>query len=338
MPKKNHSLLTTCYFLLLATFCYLLLATPAKAQDFSLSISPPLLEIMLQPDKSITQAYEVKNEGNQLLYLTAFISPFLPDPQTGKVLYEQNQPSILPQPQFSLNNANLNLGETFILQPNESQQLVLKIKASKNVAEKDYYATLFIAQSVTGRQLLNQTAAQFSGQIGSHLLITVSQAGEFDFIGRIAQFKPLPKIADLGEKINFNLIVANEGQTLFKTNGKIEIFDWLGKKKKEILLRPDNILVDSQRKITCLDEPCYFSSLLPGRYQTMVTIFNPFQSFSSDGGPDTQSTIGDSSEVERSEALSQTISFWIIPFKLILVVIIAIFMGRLVLDRKKKKL
>ena len=284
----------------------LVLPSEAQAQEFSLSLSPPLLEIMLQPGKSITQAYEVKNLGDSVLYLKSFISPFAPDPESGQIVY-QSLLSPGQQPEFKLNNANLSLNDTFVLQPNESQQLVLKVSTPQNLPENDYYFTFFVSHSSPG-ELLKKTGSSFQAQIGSHLLLTVSQAGEFDFNGQIARFEALPKITDLGEKINFDLIVANGGQALFKANGKIEIFDWLGKKKKEIILRPDNVLVNSQRKIVCLDEPCSFSSFWPGHYRAVITVFD----------------------------LSRSIYFWILPTKLALALTIGLIVLKLVLDKRKK--
>lgn len=295
----------------ISIFLYLF-AVPAKAQDFSLSLSPPLLEVMLQPGKSITQAYEVKNQGSSTLYLKSFISPFLPDPESGQIVY-QDLLSPGQQPEFKLNNANIGLNDTFVLQAGESQQLVLKVTAPKDLAENDYYFTFFVSHSNKGG-LVQRTTSNFQAQVGAHLLLTVTQSGQLELKGEIREFQALPKIADLGSLIKFKVAIANQGSAFFKTAGQIEIFDSLGKKRKELLLRPDNVLASSQKELTCLDEFCEFSSFFPGRYRAKLTI----------------------APSGLKPVITQTLIFWIVPFKIILVIIIAIFMGKLVLDKKIK--
>ncbi|MFH1601466.1 MAG: four helix bundle suffix domain-containing protein [Candidatus Shapirobacteria bacterium] len=206
----------------------------AAGQSFSLSLSPPLLEVVLQPGKSITQAYEVKNLGTSLLYLQTEIRFFLPSEalaKEGQITYQE--PDIFTGlPEFKLNNANINLGDTFVLEPNQSQQLVLKITAPLDLPQKDYYATFFIQQIPEVSFSEQQAQPGLAGQIGSNILITVSQTADLEAKGEISEFFSQPKLADLGQEIKFTIKAANLGENFFKSAGKIEIYNIFGKKIK----------------------------------------------------------------------------------------------------------
>jgi len=310
---------------LLASFAFLVVCStsPVHAQILSLSISPPLLEIMIQPGKSITQAYEIKNNAPTDLYVQTTVIPFTASSENGQIIYQETS-LLLPQPQFSLSNANIQLGETFKLAAGQSQQLVLKIHIPQEISETDYYYTFFINSS-SPSVFLNRTASSALARIGSHLLITVSKSGTPQIEGAINHFKAIPKIADLFDSVKFEVIAANYGEAFFKAGGKIEIYDWLGKKQQELKLRPDNVLINSQRQLVCIrktdDEqtvppqiPCVFSSLFPGRYRAVATI-----------------------PVNNSETpISKAVFFYLLPIKLAIALIASLIFLALILKRIKR--
>lgn len=284
---------------------------PVRAQEVSLGIAPPLLEVMIQPGKSVTQAYEVINQSNNDLYLRARIVPFEPADQRGGIkLIAKDQWSGTNQ-LFSLANANLTLGQTFKLSANSRKQLVLKIAPPKDWPEDDYYYTFLIEQSPEG-EFLSPLGSQTLVKVGSNILLTVSQSGQPIKEATISQFSVRPKIADLFDAVKFTLLVENVGQGYFKPQGKIEIYSQPGKKKvAELELRPDNVLVNSAREILCQDGPCLFHSWRPGYYRAVVSFL-----------PD-----GTGAEV------SAQVAFWLLPLKLTLSLIIVF----LVLFALKKK-
>lgn len=292
---------------------------PVRAQEVSLGIAPPLLEVMIQPGKSITQAYEVINQSQTDLYLRARIIPFEPaDRQGGIKLIPQDQWSGTSQ-LFSLTNANLTLGQTFKLSANSRKQLVLKVAPPKDWPEGDYYYTLLIEQSPEG-QFLSPLGSQTLVKVGSNILLTVSQSGQPIKEAVISQFSVRPKIIDLFDEVKFTLLIQNLGQAYFKPQGKIEIYSQPGKKKvAELELRPDNILVNSTREIICQNGPCLFHSWRPGYYQAVVSLV-----------PDGTG----------SEARAQ-VSFWLLPLKLTLglITVLLILLGlkrKIPLDKELK--
>ncbi|MBI3379542.1 hypothetical protein HY029_02165, partial [Candidatus Gottesmanbacteria bacterium] len=65
----NSLKLLTLDLVLIFALCTLHLRQ-AYAQSLSLSISPPLLEVMIKPGKSITQVYKLTNNGEPIVITT----------------------------------------------------------------------------------------------------------------------------------------------------------------------------------------------------------------------------------------------------------------------------
>ena len=232
---------------------------------FNLSLTPPQVEFVLKPGVTLTQAYQVTNESDQSLTLNTQVLPFLPSGNNGSVTY--NNLISNPNINFSLNNADLKLGQPFTLQPQETRQLVLKINASSQTSLADYYATLFVYQS-PDKSANGTTISQTSGQIGSHILLSVSDTENPKTEGVIHKFSLTPKIKDVFfTPIKFSGQIQNNSNYFFKTAGKITI----SKNQqviKELKLDSQNILANYYRQFSCDNQQvCTLSPpLWPGKY------------------------------------------------------------------------
>ena len=232
---------------------------------FNLSLSPPQIEFVLKPEITLTQAYQITNESNQAITLNTEVLPFIPQGDNGSVSYS----SLLSNPNisFSLNNADLKLGQPFTLAPLESRQLVLKIKTSSETELADYYSTFFVYQS-TEMSANDTNFTQSTGKIGSHILLSVSNS-EFPKInGQINKFIANPKVKDVFfTPINFSAQIQNKTNYFFKSLGKITISK-NQKIIKEINLDPKNVLANHNRSISCENQAtCTLSPpLWPGNY------------------------------------------------------------------------
>lgn len=278
-------------FLLLLIPIFLNSYIPASAQSVSLSISPPLLEAMIKPGKSIVQPYEIVNESGTDLYLRPIIVPFEPSDLNGNILLDPKFLNSYIPKFFSLANNNFQLNQTFRLSAGEKGQLLLRITIPDDEAETDHYFTFIIEQSPEGEFLGRQNGGSNLIKIGSNILLTISSTGLPKKQAVVAKFAALPKIADLFfDKIKFSLLVQNTGRTFLKPVGQIDIYNRLTKKKVETLaLQPDNVLANSARLINCLtDKPiteqpttdnrppnnCSFSTFIPGAYRAVIS-FSP---------------------------------------------------------------
>lgn len=232
---------------------------------FNLTLSPPQAEFVLKPGITLTQAYEVTNNSQNSITLNTEVLPFIPQGDNASVSYS----TLLANPNisFSLNNADLKLGQPFTLAPQESRQLVLKIKTSSETQLADYYSTFFVYQTVD-TSANDYIISQSTGKIGSHLLLSVSNS-EFPKIeGKIKKFTPSPKIKDVFfTPINFSVQIENKTNYFFKSLGKITISK-NQKIVKQLDLDPQNILANHHRSILCQNQTnCTLTPpLWPGKY------------------------------------------------------------------------
>lgn len=238
---------------------------------FNLSLSPPQAEFVLKPNVTLTQAYEVTNNSDQSITVNTKVLPFLPTGDNGSVTYSDliSNPNII----FSLNNADIQLGQPFTLKANETKQLVLKITTTSQTKLADYYSTFFVYQ--TNQITANDTnISQTTGQIGSHVLLSVSDSENPESSSTIQKLSITPKIKDVFlTPIKFNGQIQNNSNYFFKTAGKITITK--GEKVvKELNLDSQNVLANYYRKFSCDNQSeCTLNTpLWPGHYTATIQL------------------------------------------------------------------
>jgi len=269
-------------FATLITFLVtLIISSAALAQTFSLSVSPPLLEVLIKPGKTITQVYQVTNQSDKDIILTAWMVPFEASDEQGnihlifdKALFDKSINW------FSLQNADKELAVPFTLKAGQSEELVLKIKVPPKAQEKDYYYTLIIKNTP---QILTtgQIRSVASGIIGSNILLSVSPTGEPPTDLEIDQFSLrrfllLTNLVDSFDLVSFKAVIKNKSQHFSKMTGKIILKDSRGQLLRQLALFPNNILSQTKREAVCTDAPtCDLPrSWLFGRYQATLFTTN----------------------------------------------------------------
>jgi len=276
-------------------FAYLLICLlPQKvwAQTISLSIWPPLLEVQMIPGKSVIQNYQLANNTDSFLEITPIIALFEPDGENGQIkILPAEKRTYDSSPYFFSFTTNEKFNEAFTLNPRETRQLSLKIALPKNNAEKDYYFTLLFSSAASREGQKNQTASVT--QIGTNILLTASRAEKPPLLGRIYKFSA-PTVIDSFSPVDFTLVLENFGRTFFKPFGQITASGML-KQKGEIKLLEQNILAGSKRKLTL---PAYRPNLPIGPFKAKLEF-----SLNEEGA---------------LPVLSTQISFWYLPYKLII--------------------
>ena len=236
--------------------------------NFNLTISPAQIEYLLKPNAIIIQAYDIINNSDQDIYLNTEVLPFIPQGNTGSVIYQNV--STNPNISFTLNNSDLILGQPFTLKANSKQQLVLKIKTSSNTTLADSYYTFFVSQ------VQNQKNFDFpkaSGKIGSHILLSITNTENVSTKGSITSFKVTPKIKDvLFSRLQFSGEVKNDSNYFLKTSGQITLTK-NDQTLKEIKLQPLNVLANYYRQINCqdLDNCTLKGPFWPGSYNATLS-------------------------------------------------------------------
>lgn len=239
--------------------------------NFNLTLSPSQIEFVLKPGVTIIQAYDVTNNSDSSITLNTEVLPWIPAGTDGSVNYSQaaNNPNI----EFSLNNSDLKLGQTFVLPANTKKQLVLKIKTNSSMPLSDNYYSFFINQNET-TVASKDNFSQATGKIGSHILLTVSDTANPKVESVIQNFSISPRIKDIFfGPIKFSGQIKNNSDFFFHTAGKITITknDAL---IKELTLNSNNVLNHHTRDISCTDgSACQLNPpFWPGHYKVSVTL------------------------------------------------------------------
>ena len=209
----------------------------------SLSVTPPLSEIVIKPGKAITQAFTIKNEGKVDLEVTPTIVDFSPDGKTGAPILLPNNTQF---PFGKLENLDKKLNAPFTLQAGKSDQLVVRIAIPEKAEEKEYYQTLLFQTKPKNLQLTDGSGSVSQAWIGVHMLISVSKTGEPLGALTIHSFE-YPKIIDIFSPLKLNLIVKNNGKNYTKAQGEIKITSITNDVIKVFPLLPENILANSVR-------------------------------------------------------------------------------------------
>ena len=293
-----YSLKFALYSLIFA--CLLLLnTTTSRAQTYSLSIWPPLLEVMIQPGKFVTQAYKLTNSGDDQVII-AKVLPFEPSDSEGNI-------NILPMPSllspliFSFSDKNLSLGQPFLIKSGETKDLILKIYVPRNTTERDYFASLIFETNPEGRIGLSET--QTAAKIAGNILLTVSFSGKPLKKGLISQFSS-PRIVDSFDAVPFILKVENTGVAFFKPFGAIKI-EGVFNQKGTIQILPQNILPQFSRNL----------QITPWKEKFILGPFKATAEFTLDSSANSE---------QPGDKITGQITFLALPYKAILALIVVL--------------
>jgi len=323
MKKK---ILIIIFSLFLSSIIYHLESQVSLAQQVSLSISPPLLELFIKPGKEIMVAYQLKNSGDPT-FLNLKILPFEARDNLGNIRIKSEFEGPV---RFSLDNADLKLEQTFFLKTNDSQQILLRIRIPENITDGDYYYSL-LAETIppTSSEGIGSTRAKAT--IGSNILVTISNSGNVDIKPKIATFSTMNgiafgkniKIFDSSDKIPVILTVVNKGRNMIKPEGQISLKGNFGETTKYDIISK-NILAESERLL----EATPSADLSSGIYHPSSLVLSGF--FIGKYSLSTQMKFGDNSPTIFASA-----SFFAFPFKIAGGILLATIIIVFIIKRRK---
>jgi len=254
-------------FIILITF----ITCGVSAQQVSLSLSPPLLELFIKPGKSIMVAYNLKNYGDPT-FLSLKILPFEAKDNLGNI---RIKPEFAGPVRFSLDNSDLKIGQSFFLKTNSSQQILLRIRIPENIPDGDYYYSL-LADATPPTAIEGIGSARAKATIGSNILISISNSGNVEIKPKIILFSVRGgPIFDSLDKIPVILTIANKGKSMIKPEGQISLKGSFGATAKYDIISK-NILAESERVIEATPSASMNSLILSGffvgKYNLSTTI------------------------------------------------------------------
>jgi len=248
----------------------------AQTSGLSLSVTPPLVEIMAKPGKSFEQRFIIKNEGTAS-NIKVNVSPFTSADAYGNVNLQENLSDFDPQSfssWFTFTKPRMKYGGKLFLPTGEMREVVVKITPPEDASEGDYYFTITFETDYGDEVIAGNSISK--AKIGANILLTVSESGTPTKKAKIVSFSA-PTIIDALVPITYQVKIANIGSALFKPIGKITVRDIFGR-VQILTLAPQNILASSTRVIPCIEGErivtCTLKNKLPFGIYRASLIFN----------------------------------------------------------------
>ncbi len=247
MKIKNLKLkIIFCLF----AICYLLFAAPVKAQEISVGIDPPIIQIETKTPARIKTPVTIQNASDQTVTYNIFLFSFKPGKSNnGQPEFDNNLSDDYKKifSRIKILDENRSLTE-ITLAPKQKKELNLSISVSKDDVPKDYYfSVVFISQELDYTKENSSLGARAG--IGTNILLAIGPKSLTQ--GHIEEFSA-PKFVNSGP-VKFKLNVANTSKHFVTIKGNLVIKNMLGQVVGNIDLVPVNILAESNRLIESSD-------------------------------------------------------------------------------------
>lgn len=275
----------------------------------ALEIAPPLLTVSANPGETVKREISLRNISGSSLLVKGQVNDFVAAGEDGtpKIIFEDDLEN--PNPR-SIKKWIAPLA-TLTTTPRQIKKLPLTIHVPKNASPGGYYGVVRFTATPPD---LEDTGVSLSASVGSLVLLTVN--GQTKESMSIAEFSVNngAKAATLFEHtpLNFVLRMKNEGNVHDQPRGQAGITDMFGNRIAVINFNqpPRNILPGDIRKFTSpLDSSVIGNKMLFGKYTA-----------------DLKMTYGTNKQVVTS-----TLTFWVIPYRLMAIAITALIIGFFVL-------
>lgn len=302
-PATFSKIIKTSFFLLFLSIIYNLSSTISLAQSASgISAIPPRLEITVNPDSAVSQIIKVRNESKEEKTITTNVKDFIVTDNIGTpVIVETNEENN----RWAASSWIQISPTTVKLKPGETKSLTLIVMPPANALPGGHYA--MVLHTPNEISLLSSTGASVQTQVGTLIYITIP--GDINQNAMVQSFTA-PKLSEFGP-IDFNTTIKNLSDIHIQPVGSINIKNWLGGKTAQVNFESTNIFPYTTRNFTStLNKKWMF-----GRYQANLQAV-----YGTNGG-----------------LVNATIFFWVIPWRLLILIGIAItIIIALILIKKNK--
>lgn len=304
-PATTKTIKSLAILFLISSIFYFL-PKIAQAQSASgVSAIPPRLEITVNPDGASSQIIKVRNESKEAKTITTEVKDFI-------VTDNQGTPVIISSEDESSNrwaaSSWIQISPSTVqLKPGETKSLTITVMPPANALPGGHYA--MVLHTPQGVSTFSSTGASIQTQVGTLIYVTVP--GDINQDALVQSFTA-PKFSEFGP-IKFSTTIKNLSDIHIQPVGAITIKNWFGGETAQINLDATNIFPYTTRDFTnTLDKKWLF-----GRYQANLQAI-----YGSNGG-----------------LITATIFFWVIPWRLIILigVAIAIIITLVVIKKKQPK-
>jgi hypothetical protein len=294
--------------LLLSLFlgiCFLRFTKIVLAQNvLGLSAVPPRLEITVEPGEYITKEIKVTNNSDTERVINTKIVDFIVVDQKGTPIEIDGKEM---DNRWSASQWIQTSDPYFKLKPQETKAFTLTVIVPENARPGGHYA--MVLHNPSNEVVLSETGSAIEANVGTLVYITVpgeiKQQASVDYMNR-------PPFSEYGP-IDFETSISNLSDVHIKPIGSIEIKNWLGGKTAVLNYNENNnnIFPSTSHVFTnTLDKKWLF-----GRYQASLNA-----TYGTNGIP-----------------LTAHVYFWVLPYKLIILIATTIILLILIIKLSHKK-
>ncbi|MBZ9569793.1 hypothetical protein KJA16_02625 [Patescibacteria group bacterium] len=266
----------------------LILANMVFAQARGISISPLTFELTANPGDTISNTLKVYNPTEGIIAIKMEVEDFRPVGEIGQVM-------VTPEEEitYSLKRWVKTEPTEFTLEPREQKFVDFIINIPENAEPGGKYGSVLASTAgVIGEEITGVAVGQ---KIGALLLLTVSGEVIEDLITK--EFIA-PSFLEYGP-VPFTIRFENTGTVHVRPRGFVTITNWWGKKAADVEFPQLNVIPGAIRKIETSWQNKWlfgkYTATLVGSYGTSNLPFNP-----------------------------PVLTFWVFPWKVALVVLLAL--------------
>ncbi len=209
-----------------AAFCLFPLFVPGAQADenaLTLTITPPLIKLNMDPGGIISSAIKIVNNNNQPLKVYTRVFDF--KGQGGKIIPLNNspQPAVATNSPFLSQWIKVERGP-IIIKPQQSREIPFTIFAPPQAEPGGHYAA--IAVGTKPEEKIKGSGARVSSMLTSLLFVTIN--GDYIERGALRDFFT-DKALYQSPPVVFNFSFENKGTVHLLPQGEIKIYNMLGK-------------------------------------------------------------------------------------------------------------
>lgn len=183
--KQQAKIICTFFFLISLAACCMLHASPIYAQSVSLGVYPAISHIISQPGKTVPLTFKLTNTGDPVI-VRSRVDPFVAANEVGTVKRidcEQTKIALCDSQKW------FSALPSFFLNSSETQSIPVSLTIPKNTPPGDYTYTMLFSTILPPNA--GKNGSRVSTQIGSNIIITVSNDGRITRQGRVVAFSAL---------------------------------------------------------------------------------------------------------------------------------------------------
>lgn len=288
------------------SFCLFLVpfTTQVKAQSTStLTAIPPKVQLTGAPGENLQETIKVRNDSEQEIVINSISKDFIVKDDKGTPIPVEEEVAT----RWSLSSWMQISPDKALMKPGDTQPVNVLIQIPQDATPGGHYA--MILHSPDYSATMGQTGSKLSQNVGTLVYLTVE--GDITENAEITRFETDKKMAEYGP-INLTTEIENLSDVHIRPKGSIKVYNMLKQKVTDLNLEEVNIFPFQSRVL----ENEFPGKWRLGRYQAVLT----------------------TQYGSTNKTLQAMVYFWIIPWKLITLILAVILTIIILLVTRKKKL